>query len=112
MTTFGEKDINPRSECHGWSASPCFDLLHTVAGIFPLKPGFETVAIQPNFGDLQSIEVAFPHPNGMIRLNLQKQGESDIKGEINMPASLSGTFQWKDYRIELAEGLNRISSSH
>jgi hypothetical protein len=31
MTTFGERDINPRSECHGWSASPCFDLLHTVA---------------------------------------------------------------------------------
>ncbi len=58
MTTFGETDVNPRSECHGWSASPCFDLLHTVAGIYPGKPGFESVIIQPNLGELQSIEVS------------------------------------------------------
>ena len=109
MTTFGERDINPRSECHGWSASPCFDLLHTVAGIFPEKPGFEAVIIQPNLGELQSIEVAFPHPKGMILLKFQKEGNSDIKGEIYMPASLSGSFLWKDYSVELTEGLNRIS---
>ena len=35
MTTFGERDTNPRSECHGWSASPCFDFLHL--------PGFPRV---------------------------------------------------------------------
>ncbi len=112
MTTFGERDINPRSECHGWSASPCFDLLHTVAGIFPEKPGFESVILQPNFGELQSIEIAFPHPKGIIRLNLQREGDSDIKGEIYMPASLSGFFLWKDYSLQLTEGLNQIFSSN
>ncbi len=112
MTTFGETDINPRSECHGWSASPCFDLLHTVAGIYPGKPGFETVNIQPNLGELQSIEVAFPHPKGLIKMNLQREGDSDIKGEIHMPAALSGSFLWKENNIQLVEGLNQISSSN
>lgn len=111
MTTFGETDVNPRSECHGWSASPCFDLLHTVAGIYPGKPGFESVIIQPNFGDLQSIEVSFPHPKGMINMHLQREGASDIKGEISMPASLSGSFKWKEYSVKLSGGLNRISSN-
>jgi len=111
MTTFGETDINPRSECHGWSASPCFDLLHTVAGIYPGKPGFESVIIKPNLGELQSIEVSFPHPKGMIRMNLQREGNSDIKGEIYLPPSLAGSFHWKAYKVILTGGLNRISSN-
>jgi len=109
MTTFGERDINPRSECHGWSASPCFDLLHTVAGIFPGSPGFETVIIQPNPGELESIDVAFPHPKGMIRMSLKKEGNAGIKGEISLPDSLSGSFLWGETRIDLSEDLNRIT---
>jgi hypothetical protein len=37
MTTFGEQDGNPRSECHLWSATPVYELLTTVAGFQP-KP--------------------------------------------------------------------------
>ena len=108
MTTFGEKDLNPRSECHGWSASPCFDLLHTVAGITPGSPGFETVMIQPNPGKLKSMEVNFPHPKGNIHLSLQRKGENGLEGEIILPATLTGTFHWEDIKMELKEGENRI----
>lgn len=108
MTTFGERDINPRSECHGWSASPCFDLLHTVAGITPGSPGFETVIIQPNPGKLQEMEVEFPHPKGTIHLSLQRKGEHGIVGEIILPPKLKGTFLWKDISMDLNKGENKI----
>ena len=33
LTTFGETDKNPRSDCHGWSATPSFDFLHKLAEV-------------------------------------------------------------------------------
>ena len=30
LTTFAETDVNPRSDCHAWSATPCFDMLSLV----------------------------------------------------------------------------------
>jgi hypothetical protein len=109
MTTFGERDINPRSECHGWSASPCFDLIHTVAGIYPGSPGFGSVIIQPNPGHLKGFKVDFPHPEGVIRLALEKVEDRGIQGEIRLPGPVTGTFIWEGKSTPLKEGLNKIS---
>ena len=107
MTTFGERDGIMRSECHGWSASPCFDLLHTVAGIYPLNPGFRTIAVKPNFGDLETMKVSFPHPDGMLSLDLSRQGEK-VSGSIILPQNTKGEFTWNGRSILLSEGENRI----
>ncbi len=89
MTTFGETDINPRSECHGWSASPCFDFLHTIAGIYPGSPGFSTVIIQPNPGNLSRFHAAFPHPGGMIIVDYS--GNNNKKTfTVTLPPGLRG----------------------
>lgn len=108
MSTYGEKDGIMRSECHGWSASPCFDFLHTVAGIYPLDPGFKTIAVAPNFGELESMEVSFPHPNGMLELNLTRKGDK-VKGSIVMPENTKGEFSWNGTSILLSGGKNRIN---
>ena len=107
MTTFGETDINPRSECHGWSSSPNFDFLHTVAGIYPGSPGFKTVVIEPNFGYLTSLEIDFPHPNGVITMNLKKDQEK-VTGSITLPGNLNGKFIWKGKTYLLKTGENKI----
>ena len=107
MTTFGETDINPRSECHGWSASPCFDFLHTVAGIYPGSPGFKTVIIEPAFGYLKFMDVAFPHPQGLIKLNLKKENDK-VTGSVHIPGSLTGEFIWQGKRYKLIMGENNI----
>ncbi|MEN8201157.1 MAG: alpha-L-rhamnosidase N-terminal domain-containing protein [Bacteroidota bacterium] len=108
MTTFGERDGNTRSECHAWSSSPCFDFLHTVAGIYPLKPGFETIAVHPNFGTLEEMEVYFPHPLGKVKVDLKKEGNSRVKGLIILPEGSGGEFLWNEKLIPLIEGENRI----
>jgi alpha-L-rhamnosidase len=108
MTTFGETDINPRSECHGWSASPCFDFLHTVAGIYPGSPGFKTVEIEPAFGYLKFMDVNFPHPEGLIILNLKKENEK-VSGTVFLPGNLTGNFIWKGKTYSLKAGENVIN---
>ncbi|MFC2089839.1 amylo-alpha-1,6-glucosidase [Bacteroidota bacterium] len=108
MTTFGEKDIAPRSECHGWSASPCFDFLHTVAGIYPGSPGYNDVIIAPNPGYLEALEVAFPHPKGMVEMKLNFSKNGGPKGKILLPDGLEGEFRWQGNVMRLSQGLNEI----
>ena len=107
MTTFGETDVNPRSECHGWSSSPCFDFLHTVAGIYPGSPGFKTVIIEPAFGKLKFMDVVFPHPGGLLKLNLKKDNEK-VSGTVFLPESLTGKFSWNGKTYKLTKGENII----
>ena len=108
MTTFGETDINPRSECHAWSASPCFDFLHTVAGIYPAEPGFKSIIIEPNFGYLNSIDTEIPHPLGQIIVKLLKD-KKRLNGTIVLPQGLTGKFKWNGKTINLGEGQQKIS---
>ncbi len=107
LSTFAEKDDEPRSECHAWSASPCFDFLHTVAGIRPASPGFKTVIIEPNQGDLKSLEVKFPHPMGMIEMKITtKKDKTRIL--VTLPQNLRGQLiRGKDI-VELTPGTQEI----
>jgi hypothetical protein len=101
MTTFGEQDGNPRSECHPWSATPVYELLTTVAGIQPGEPGFQTVRIAPALGSLRHVEAAMPHPLGMIEVSLDRVGASGLKGSIRLPAGLTGEFVWRGKKTAL-----------
>ena len=102
MTTFGEQDGNPRSECHPWSATPVYELLTTVAGIQPGEPGFKTVRIAPSLGSLRHVEAAMPHPLGMIEVSFDRVGASGLKGSIRLPSGLTGEFVWRGKRTALA----------
>ena len=107
LTTFGETDKNPRSDCHGWSATPCFEFLHTIAGIQPSSPSFKTVLIEPHFGNLKEMKVDFPHPAGSLKMDLKKKGDK-VKGTIFLPKGISGNFIYNGKEVNLKEGNNTI----
>lgn len=108
LTTFAEKDIEPRSECHGWSASPNYHFLKIVAGIYPASEHFDNINIEPHFGELESFEAVMPHPRGEIRVKLSKKGDK-VKGEISLPAGTSGVFKWNGKEKTLNQGNHHIS---
>lgn len=109
LTTFPEAPGSfERSDCHAWSASPNHDLLATVCGIRPATPGFETVAIRPNLGDLDFVSCKMPHPKGEIVVELRKN-ENGIAGTVELPKAASGSFMWKGRQAGLLEGLNKIA---
>jgi hypothetical protein len=105
MTTFGEQDGNPRSECHPWSATPVYELLTTVAGIQPGEPGFKTVRIAPSLGSLRHVKASMPHPLGMIEVSFDRVGASGLKGSIHLPRGLTGEFVWRGKKTVL-EGIS------
>lgn len=57
------------SLCHPWASAPVPLLIEEIAGLKPLKPGWETIAFEPHLPDsLEELELAFPIPGGEVRL--------------------------------------------
>ncbi|PJJ08137.1 alpha-L-rhamnosidase-like protein [Flavobacterium sp. 1] len=108
LTTFAETPDPTRSDCHAWSASPVYYFLSLVSGIKPNAPGFKSVRIEPNFGDLKNIDATMPHKLGTIRVKLQKD-KNNVSGEITLPIHLDGVFIWKGVQRQLKGGINNIN---
>ncbi len=104
MSATPEKRIEqqPRSEVHPWTAHPVHFYYSLVAGIRPASPGFETVRIAPQPGDLKFIKAEYPTPKGMIELDLRF--EEKPTGTITLPAGMRGEWVWEGKAIELGEG--------
>ncbi len=109
LTTFAERPEPSRSDCHAWSASPNYDLLATVCGIMPDAPGFAAALIQPHPGPLQWIKGEMPHPQGTIRVELERKGEQGISGKVVLPDGVKGRFVWKGKQIKLRGGSQDIN---
>ena len=93
FSTWPEMPGDSRSDSHAWSAHPTFDLLTIVGGVHPGSPGFRTVRIAPELGDLKKLTVRYPHPLGEIVAHYEWEGEL-LKVEIILPAGLEGSFEW------------------
>lgn len=104
MNTFSEWLIDPRSDCHSWSAYPAYYFLNTIAGIQPRSPGFKTVSVQPNLGTLTIADATMPHRLGNINAHYQKQNNGLWEIKIELPKHLTGTLQWKGKNYPLKEG--------
>ncbi len=110
MSGTPEKRIeqHPRSEIHPWTAHPVHFYFSLVAGIKPTSPGFKTVAIAPNFGELKKMKTDYPTVNGIISLNLSLDKKGNLTGNVLLPKGTTGVFKWKDEHILLASGINNL----
>ncbi len=108
LTTLVEKPEPTRSDCHAWSASPVFYYFSLICGIEPLAPGFKTVRIAPQMGELKWIEGTMPHRFGEIKVNLKQSKNKKISGDVTLPIGLSGTFVWEGEELNLKSGSNKI----
>ncbi|MDA3929833.1 MAG: hypothetical protein PF541_12855 [Prolixibacteraceae bacterium] len=108
LTTFAETPDPTRSDCHAWSASPVYYFLSLVSGIKPASPGFKSIKIEPNFGNLKNIDATMPHRLGSIHVKLQKDIANHLSGEITLPANLGGVFIWNGVQSQLKAGINKI----
>ncbi len=105
LSTFPETSSpTVRSDCHAWSASPCYDFLATVCGIEAETAGFKTVNIEPNLGKLSNVSGELPHPKGQIKVSYKKLADQSFIADIELPAGLQGHFIWNGKSIVLKSG--------
>lgn len=108
LTTFAEKPDPTRSDCHAWSASPCYDLLATVCGIEPASPGFRTVRIEPHLGPLQKASGTVPLAEGEITVRYVRR-DTHLEADVALPAGHTGEFTWRGHTVPLKSGEQHLS---
>jgi len=106
LTTFPEHGINSRSDCHAWAAHPMYDFLNITCGIEPDSPGFKTVKIEPNPGNLTEFEGKMYHPLGEISVAFKSNRKNSKQFIVRLPHGLSGTFVFQGITFPLTEGEN------
>ncbi len=112
LTTFAEWLDRPgapsRSDCHAWSASPNYELFHTVLGIDSAAPHFSRVLVRPFLGPLKRASGAVPHPKGAIEVKLERE-RAGLKAEVALPPNIPGEFVWKGEHRPLHPGPNTLT---
>ena len=79
------------SLAHGWSSAPSWWLLEQVLGIVPTAPGFKQATIRPDLLDLDWARGAEPTPNGVIKVDLRKEGDHSLHAVIDVPDGVDAT---------------------
>ena len=108
LSTWAETPEPTRSDSHAWSAHPNYDLLTVVAGIRPGSPGFKSVVIAPDLGQLKNVEAAMPHAKGEIAVSFARR-ERDVLAVITLPAELPGELHWNGLTIPLRAGKQEMT---
>lgn len=87
----------PGSYCHGWGASPAWQLPEWILGVQPVKDGYEEIAVQPNLIDMDWAEANIPTPEGEIFARAERCG-GGMKLTLDLPECV------KKCRVILPDG--------
>ncbi|MBQ8447700.1 MAG: hypothetical protein IJX27_02065 [Clostridia bacterium] len=72
-TTWCENPDNPRSECHGWSSTPMYEISAAVLGVYPAEDGFAKVRISPvRVPEGFCAEGRVPVPDGYVDIKVER----------------------------------------
>ncbi len=94
----------PGSYCHGWGASPAYQLPEWILGVRPVKDGYEEIIVELHLGDLDWAEGSVPTPAGEIFVRGEKCG-CGVKLMLDLPIYMKKcTVVWADGRKDAADG--------
>jgi hypothetical protein len=108
LTTWAEKPEPTRSDSHAWTSHPNYDLLTTVAGVTPSRPGFATVRVAPHLASLTSVSADVATPRGVVQVRYARSGGM-LTADVTLPAGVSGTFSWNGTDTPLHAGAQKLS---
>jgi len=104
-TEQGQADFDyAGSLCHGWSATPAYFYGAYILGVKPLSSGFKTFTVDPFFESTPQASGSIPTPDGDItvswQMNMDKNGDKSVIGEIICPKSLKISKKPENFKLE------------
>ena len=90
-TTLWESYDPTASLCHGFSATPVYQLSTEVLGVQPIAPGFTRFRICPQLGDLSTARGVFPTVHGDIDVGWTRDAHG-LAVTITVPENTAGEF--------------------
>jgi hypothetical protein len=91
-TTLWESFEPSASLCHVFSATPVYQLSRRALGVEAASPGFDTVRIAPQFGDLDWARGAYPTVRGPVDVDWRRDGPC-VDFEFEAPDGVPVSFE-------------------
>lgn len=76
------------SLCHGWSSGPIPFATEYILGVTPVEPGYNTVRVKGNLGDLEYARGTVPTPKGVISVFHRKGTDGKIATRVEAPEGI------------------------
>jgi hypothetical protein len=110
-TTIWETWSREASECHGWSATPAYDLMTYVLGVRGITPGFGQFAVEPHPAGLEWARGVFPSIKGDIPVSWRSSTkEFRIEGSLPTATTASVLIPLQGGRKVSLVHLNGVSA--
>lgn len=89
-TTIWETWRREESECHGWSATPAYDLMTYILGVRGVTAGFGEFAVEPHPAGLEWARGVFPSVKGDIAVSWRSSVQ-EFRIEGSLPAATTAS---------------------
>jgi alpha-L-rhamnosidase len=101
-TTLWESFEPTASLCHGFSATPTYQLSRRVLGVGPAAPGFARIALSPDLAGLDHARGIVATPHGDVEAELTRDGAT-LVARYRVPAGC-------EVEPHAAPGLSHVSA--
>ncbi|MEK3850251.1 MULTISPECIES: family 78 glycoside hydrolase catalytic domain [Paenibacillus] len=108
LTTLPETEVNPRSDCHAWSAVPLAEFPATILGIMPTSSGATSFRIEPQVGSLTWAKGSIATKHGMVNVEWSL-GDSVFKIAISVPEGIQAEVKLPDGSEQVLSGEGKFS---
>ncbi|WP_373232348.1 family 78 glycoside hydrolase catalytic domain [Cohnella sp.] len=107
LTTLPETEVNPRSDCHAWSAVPLAEFPASFLGVTPAEPGFKTISIEPWPGKLKWAKGSIPTVQGTVEVEWELEA-NDFQLRVKLPDGVSARVKLPDGTESTLQGAGRF----
>jgi alpha-L-rhamnosidase len=111
LTTLPEMEVNPRSDCHAWSAVPLAEFPGTILGIKPIEAGFNKILIEPQLGKLQWAKGSVATVKGMIEVDW-KLDQNQFHLKAKLPEGVTALIKLPDGTKQTLSGEEQFTCSY
>lgn len=87
-----------KSLCHAWGAAPIYILGRYAAGVYPVRPGYETFVVEPSLDSFDRVDFKIPITEGSVWVD-KKDGILRVLTDRS-----GGTLKWNGSETALVPG--------
>ena len=107
-STLWEHRNHHGSSNHAWSGHGIILMGQRLAGIVPLKPGFEEFTVRPQMASLKHIECRVPTPFGPIEVVLERRGRRSDATLTVPPGTTAVVTDSRGHQLRLSPGTHKV----
>jgi alpha-L-rhamnosidase len=115
-TTLWESFGPTASLCHGFSATPTYQLSRHVLGVKPAAPGFAAIELRPHLHDLEFVDGIVPTVRGDVNVRLEKNADgfslrAQVPKDITLTVAAAPGLKLRS-RTDTGEGVVEAAFEH